>query len=386
MNDEEKINELEDVNLKHNKSKKEKIDLVKNFFISTILVCISAQVFVTPIILINFNTISVYFLISNILIAPIIGIVIILGFMIVIISFFLYPLAECLNIVEIWLLKFINIMTNCVTNLPSSCIYCKTPYVISIVIYFFVILFLIYCYVQKNKTIKRKLYKNRRKIRKLLSIFLSVYLIILLVIDFNFFGIGSFKIYFIDVGQGDSTLIVTEKAKKILIDGGGNDNYDIGKNTTLPYLLDRRITTLDYMIISHFDSDHIQGLYAVLENITVKNVIIGQQIKSSSNYENFLKIVQNKNIKVIVVNAGDKINIEKEVYIHVLWPVAGEYITDNPLNNNSIVFRIVYRNFKILFTGDIEEKAENKILSKKIDVKADILKVAHHRFKNFNNN
>ena len=69
------------------------------------------------------------------------------------------------------------------------------------------------------------------------------------------------KIYFIDVGQGDSCLIVTPNHKTILIDGGGNlDNevYDVGKSTVIPYLLDRGITKLDYIIISHFDSDHVR--------------------------------------------------------------------------------------------------------------------------------
>jgi len=65
------------------------------------------------------------------------------------------------------------------------------------------------------------------------------------------------KIYFIDVGQGDSTLIVTPNDKTILIDGGGSPTYDVGKNTLIPYLLDRKIKRLDYVIISHFDEDHV---------------------------------------------------------------------------------------------------------------------------------
>ena len=64
------------------------------------------------------------------------------------------------------------------------------------------------------------------------------------------------RIYFVDVGQGDCTLIMTPRNYSILIDGGGNDNYDVGKNTLLPYLLDRGITSIDYMIFSHFDTDH----------------------------------------------------------------------------------------------------------------------------------
>ena len=66
------------------------------------------------------------------------------------------------------------------------------------------------------------------------------------------------KIYFIDVGQGDCTLIVTPNDKTILIDGGGSETYDVGENILVPYLLDRKIKKVDYIIISHFDQDHVR--------------------------------------------------------------------------------------------------------------------------------
>ena len=71
------------------------------------------------------------------------------------------------------------------------------------------------------------------------------------------------QIFFIDVGQGDSTLIITPKHKTILIDGGGSEYYDVGKNVLLPYLLDRKITNLDFIFISHFDTDHVRSEYLV---------------------------------------------------------------------------------------------------------------------------
>ena len=66
--------------------------------------------------------------------------------------------------------------------------------------------------------------------------------------------------------NGDSTLIITENNKKILIDGGGQENYNVGENILLPYLLDRNINKIDYIIISHLDSDHFKGLIYVIEN------------------------------------------------------------------------------------------------------------------------
>lgn len=70
----------------------------------------------------------------------------------------------------------------------------------------------------------------------------------------------------IDVGQGDCTLIVTPNNKKILIDGGGSlsEEYDIGKSILQPYLLDRKIKTIDFLIISHFDFDHVRSVYFTL--------------------------------------------------------------------------------------------------------------------------
>ena len=100
-------------------------------------------------------------------------------------------------------------------------------------------------------------------------------------------------IYFIDVGQGDSTLIVTPNHKTILIDGGGTEfesDFDIGKQTLLPEILGQRITKIDYLLISHFDSDHVGGLLTVLESLKVKNAIISRQIEESGNYKKFLKI------------------------------------------------------------------------------------------------
>lgn len=192
------------------------------------------------------------------------------------------------------------------------------------------------------------------------------------------------KIYFIDVGQGDSTLIQTPNHKNILIDGGGNrdSSYNVGKSTLLPYILNRQITKIDYIIFSHFDSDHCQGLIYVMEKLKVKNIIIGKQYEKSDNYEEFKKIAENKKIKVKVVKAGDKIEIEKDLDIFVLWPNDKELIEENPLNNNSLVCKLIYKNFSMLFTGDIEEIAEKEILRKYNNnlslLKSTVLKVAHH--------
>lgn len=126
-----------------------------------------------------------------------------------------------------------------------------------------------------------------------------------------------------------------------------------------------------------------------MEKLKAKNVVIGKQFESSENYKEFIQIIKTRKMKVSIVEAGQKINIEKDLYFNVLWPSSDYLISENILNNNSLVGKLVYKNFSILFTGDVEEIAEKAILQKYKDnlgvLNANILKVAHHRFKNIFN-
>ena len=124
------------------------------------------------------------------------------------------------------------------------------------------------------------------------------------------------------------------------------------------------------------------GLLHILQEIKVETVIIGKQYESSENYKEFQRIVNMKKVNTHVVEAGNKIQIETNLYFYVLWPTSTNMISDNAINNNSLVCKLVYKNFSMLFTGDIEEIAEKVILSKYVNkqevLNADILKVAHH--------
>ncbi len=119
-----------------------------------------------------------------------------------------------------------------------------------------------------------------------------------------------------------------------------------------------------------------------MQEIKVRNVIIGKQFENSGNLQEFLKIAKEKNSKVKIVEAGERINIERYLYIDVLWPDSQNIIDENILNNNSLVCKMSYRDFSILFTGDIEEIAEKAILKKykrNISIlNVTVLKVAHH--------
>ena len=376
---------------------------IKTTIKDLIIVSLSANIIIFPIMMYHYSTISLTFLISNILAGPILGIIIILGFITVFVSFVNVSIAKIIAYVLAIFLKLLIKISNFTVNMPLSKIYVRTPSIFSIVIYYLIILVLIVLYKIKrnpNRRYKRKIIEKIRKIKEKLvkeklikeikdksnrKRVLAIILIFSIVISLISIIPSDLKVYFIDVGQGDSTLVITPNGKKLLIDGGGSNtgSYDVGKNTLLPYLLNRKITQLDYIVISHFDSDHVGGLLTIINELKVKNIIISKQGKDSSNYKEFIKIITKKKINAIVVKKGSIINIEKNVKLEVIWPEE-EQIKENILNNNSIVMRLNYNNFKILFTGDIEKIAEEKILED-VDNKllqANILKVAHHRFEN----
>ena len=341
------------------------INLIK-YIKESVSVTISANIIIIPIMMLNFNTISLSFVISNLLAGAILGIIIIYAFILVFLSIILKSFISPLFILLNSLLKILIFIAHICSMLPFSKIYVVTPNLFLIII-FYILIYLL----------------SRKKYSKKILI-----IAILLVIIFNFiFPIftskrSNLEINFIDVGQGDSTLIRVNN-RTILVDGGGSaygDNYDVGEMTLFPYLLDRGIKKLDYVIISHFDSDHCQGLNFIMENMKVENAIISNLGQESNEYDTFINLAKKQRTNLIFVKMGDVIKIGNAT-INILFP-ENNLITDNEKNNNAIVFKFIWKDFSMLFTGDIEEKAESRILNiysnNLSTLQATILKVAHH--------
>lgn len=124
------------------------------------------------------------------------------------------------------------------------------------------------------------------------------------------------------------------------------------------------------------------GILTILNELKVEKVIIGKQFETSQNYEEFIKIMEKKKIKLYVVETGQKIKVDKDTTMDILWPDTSNIIKENILNNNSLVCKLNFKDKSMLCTGDIEEIAEKAILSKYSDnlniLNADIIKIAHH--------
>ncbi len=352
------------IKFKNNNSKK----LLKNL-VSSAEASISCNLMIIPITWNVYHTFSLTFIISNLFTSFLIGPIIILGYL----HLFLGDLY--ISFIEKFLLNILFKIAELIGNLSFSKIYVSKVPIIFWIIYYIAIISGIYLNNHKEYIlIFIKKFKKRSK-----EIF-SILIFIFLVIFISNLAPDCLKIHFLDVGQGDSCLITTPAKKTILIDGGNNEDYDSGENIVAPYLLNNGISKIDYLVVSHGDSDHIGGLFFILENLKVENVILGVQDKSYDNIEKLLNIINSKKVNLILAKRGDKINIEDNLYLDVLWPDENNLIQENSINNNSLVFKLNYNNFSILFTGDIEKIAEEKILQETDEnlLKSTVLKVAHH--------
>ncbi len=247
-------------------NKKADQNKIKGYVFDVLKASIAANILIIPITLVTFNTISFSFAISSIFIGILIGPIVILGFLLIIISFINIKLAYIYGRLYKFLIKILIFVSKCISYLPFSQIIMPTPNTFFIVLYYiFLYILLKYIFLSKNfpkRYLIKKLIKFKTNVFKSLKQNKNKVIAIILIniLLFTLFKIipKDLKIHFIDVGQGDSTLIITPLGKKILIDGGGSESYDIGKNILVPYLLDRGVNKIDYVIISHFDTDHVR--------------------------------------------------------------------------------------------------------------------------------
>ena len=185
---------------------------------------------------------------------------------------------------------------------------------------------------------------------------------------------GTVEYHFIDVGQGDAILIMVDD-KAILIDTSESGE----RQKLVDYLEQMNITELEYFIATHPDADHIGSAAYVVENYTIKNVIMSPKTHTSKTYENFILALEERE-EINVINAPDILGesvMVGELEMKVLGPIGEFNKSDN--NNPSVVIMARWGNTKVLLTGDAETEAEERIISRYgNDLKCDVLKVGHH--------
>jgi len=180
------------------------------------------------------------------------------------------------------------------------------------------------------------------------------------------------KVHIIDVGQGDSILIQTGN-ENILIDAGNKGTGD----EVVAYLKKQKVKTLNAVVSTHPDADHIGGLDEVIYAFKVNKVYAPKVSHTTVAYKDFLTAVKKKGLKITTATKGVEISTKaKDISLKFIAPV--KTYSKSDLNNWSAVLLLTHGSKKFLFTGDAEKEAEADMLAKKLIPKVDVLKVGHH--------
>jgi competence protein ComEC len=207
---------------------------------------------------------------------------------------------------------------------------------------------------------------------------------------------GKLRVDFLDVGQGDAALVTMPDGTTLLVDGGGRPKFSqrnaggdskesferdarsIGEAVVSEYLWWRGLDHVDYVLATHADADHIDGLNDVMRNFEVRAALAARRPAGDREFVEFSAGADNKGVPLMLIGAGDSLCFGA-VRIAVLWPAASNNVQARSSNDDSLVLQIEYGNRKILLLADIESKAELSLLYKAGEaLPADVVKVAHH--------
>lgn len=180
------------------------------------------------------------------------------------------------------------------------------------------------------------------------------------------------QVHFIDVGQGDSTLIITPDKKTVLIDAGDEQH----SSRTTGYIKSQGIDKLDLVIATHPDADHIGGMDKVIKNFDIGMFSMPLVSKDTKQYKEIKKELKNKKLKNKPLYTGDGLSIGKDVKLQILSPQKNKTYSDT--NEYSIVARLLYKEVSFLFMADATMENEIAIINDFDDIRADVLKLGHH--------
>ncbi|HQU83846.1 MAG TPA: ComEC/Rec2 family competence protein, partial [Pyrinomonadaceae bacterium] len=244
--------------------------------------------------------------------------------------------------------------------------------------------------------------KNSVWTKKSIQFSTGFFSICLLLIIFHPFSApsanGRLQVDFLDVGQGDSAFVTFPNGETMLIDGGGKINFNknyiksedseepeiferdsqtIGEAVVSEFLWQKGYSKVDYILASHADTDHIQGLTDVAKNFKVKAAFFGRTPAKDEDFIELLEVLKKRNIPMITLSRGDVLEFEK-AFVEILYPEKDESEFAVSDNNHSLVLRISFGSKKFLFTGDIEKETENFLSKNPSLLQSNVIKTAHH--------
>jgi competence protein ComEC len=338
-----------------------------------LLVSLAAIIGTGPLIAYHFNRVSPTGLIANFLVIPLLGFLAVPAALVsAFLSFVSTDLAVPFVRLAGWIVDLTTSMIHGLATLPGASLFVATPTVLEIILF--------YGFVAVVFHLRRSYFY-----RILLAVILCLGIVDasywLRRTQFN----QTLRITSVDVGQGDCTLVEFPGGKRALIDGGGfyDDRFDVGRNVVAPFLWKQKILKIDYLVLTHPDPDHLNGLKFIARAFRAEELWDSGQESDSPFFEELMTTVRQKGIERISLFRGDEPRRINGVTVQPLHPSTEAAQIHSPrqrakTNNLSLVLKLTFGRQSFLFTGDIEKEAEAELIASGVDLRSRVIKVPHH--------
>lgn len=368
-----------------NKEKSITIAIGKSIMKAFISSC-SVNILTIPVILWSYFEFPVYSVFLNILILPLMSFLMISAVLGALAGMLYVPAGAFFIGTAHYILRLYEILCNFFERLPFAVIITGKPGFIRIVIYYFLIFIImsVLLFLEERDLFPQKQLKqadNANKPDKIDKMCVRL-AFVLAVVSATFVLLirpgRACVITVLDVDQGDCIHINTQE-KNILIDGGSTGVKNVGQYRIIPYLKSQGVRELDYVIISHADADHVNGIKEIIKDgqIGICEIIMPDIQPATANYEKFLKLAEEYGIKLTFIDSKSCIVCGKTT-LRCVHPVKDYVYKDE--NDYSANIILEYKDFRMMFTGDVGEKGESSMIKEGVlcDADIDVLKVAHH--------
>jgi competence protein ComEC len=375
------------------------------FAVVAIVISASVQIGMLPLLVIYFHRLSIASLLLNIFVGILMAGLAFVALAAVLLSHLtwwlgspLIMLAEKINWLMIHLVDPFASLHIASIRLPHYSGWAAGLYLI----YYLPLGFLVWALARWNPLRPASIVKSKSRMpsKKGMTIALIAGVTLMALIVFHPFSAaqpdGKLHVDFLDVGQGDSALLTMPDGTTLLVDGGGRPSFNhnsandgegdepftrdtrsIGESVVSEFLWARGLDRVDYILATHADADHIDGLNDVARNFAVRGALVARTPPDDFEYARFAEAMKTAGVPVQKISAGDVLRFGNVTAL-VLWPPSATSENASSRNNDSVMLLLRYGDKSLLLTGDIEKQGEAAVLNDGVNLRDDVVKVAHH--------
>jgi len=328
------------------------------------ILSLTAQLGVIPFVALIFNRVTLGSLILNLPAVPLIGLIMAAGWLFFLISFLSSALGSILALAIKEIIQLFFLIAHLFDNFKPLSYRIPSPSPLIMAGYFFFLFLLI-------------LPRRFRFQRPLAALSFCLFAFFILFYPFPS-STPELRLTFLDVGQGEATLIEFPGREKMLVDGGGfqDNTFDVGEYVVCPFLWRRKIKKIDYLVLTHAHPDHLNGLKAVARNFSIREFWEAMEPADSKDYSEFISYLGSKTKRIKYFRGKKRVIAGLE--LEFLHPPANREISAPVSNEDSLVFRLKRGRGLLLMTGDIGRPSEKELLEASSELEAVVLKSPHH--------